>query len=265
MAAEPSLSSDARQTFVSGVSSEELPSISCRRRNAHAANPNGSHREDGMGQNRESKVALAGWAHDLSKPLQVIGHYARRLVDDDNLSGEVLMLAREIEELSEGALRVVDRLMECGRSDTPHDLPSQGLREVVTRAEVVVRGLHPDHVLRVYEPIPLVRMEGSNRLFSILVNLVDNAMIACEAWQPIQLYARVAGACLVVDVVDAGGGMSDQVRECAFRPYFSTRNAQRPTGLGLAECHRLIEECGGELSLESVEGQGTRASVRLPL
>ena len=218
-----------------------------------------------MGQLREMDEALAGWAHDVSKPLQVISHHARRLVDHDHLNGEALVLAREIEDLSEAALRVVDRLMECRRSDVTRDLPTEGLREVVTRVQVVLRGLHPSHSLRACEPIPSVRIEGSTRLFSILVNLVDNAMFACEASEPIRLYARVDKGCLAVEVVDAGSGMSDQVRECAFRPYFSTRNTQRPTGLGLAECHRLIEEYGGQISLESVQGQGTRVSVLLPL
>lgn len=214
---------------------------------------------------REDEEALAGWAHDLSKSLQVISHSARRLVNDDSLKGDVLVLAREIVDLSEEALHVVDRLMERRRPDTVRDIPAEPLREVVMRVQVVARGLHPSHVLKVCEPIPLVRIEGSTRLFSILVNLVDNAMLASEANKPIRLYAQIEKGCLAVEIVDAGCGMSNRVRECAFLPYFSTRNTLRPTGLGLSECHRLLEECGGEISLESIEGQGTRASVLLPL
>ena len=214
---------------------------------------------------REGEIELAGWAHDLGKSLHVIGHHGQKLLDTGSLTGENWILAREIVDLSKETLRVVDRLMERNRSDVAPDLVSEKFGDLLARVQIVVRGLHPGYELIVCEPIPGIRIDDSACLFSILVNLVDNAMLASEASQPIRLHARVELGHLAVDVLDAGNGMSDLVRESAFQPYFSTRKSCRPTGLGLAECRRLIEMCGGEIRLESVEGQGTCASVLLRL
>lgn len=67
---------------------------------------------------------------------------------------------------------------------------------------------------------------------------------------------------LCIDVVDTGPGMSDEVRENVFSPYFSTKRTG--TGLGLPTTRRIVEEHGGELKLHTEPGRGSSFTIELP-
>jgi signal transduction histidine kinase len=66
-----------------------------------------------------------------------------------------------------------------------------------------------------------------------------------------------------IEIADSGQGMEQGVRERALDPFFTTRPSG--TGLGLPIVHRIIEAHGGEIHLESEEGQGTTVTLLLPL
>ena len=211
----------------------------------------------------ESRV-LAGWAHDLGKPLQVIGSHGRRLAQADALDRQTRELALAIVALSDDALRVVDCLMESARTDEPQNDQPGLLRETLGRVVAVVQGLHPGCRLSVVGPVPVVEIERPSRTFSALVNLADNAVRASDRCQPVTIQIRLDGDELAIDVNDRGAGMSDLVRMRAFEPYFSSRKNSCSPGLGLSECRAQVESMGGRVEIESVEGHGTRASVVIP-
>ena len=66
-----------------------------------------------------------------------------------------------------------------------------------------------------------------------------------------------------LSVEDSGSGMTEQMKQQVFTPYFTTK--QKGTGLGLAIVHRIVTEHGGNILIESEPGRGTRFEVRLPL
>lgn len=217
-----------------------------------------------MGVARGEGRVLAGWAHDLGKPLQVIGTHGRRLAQSDALDRQTRELAFAIVALSDDALRVVDGLMESARpNEPPIDHPGL-LRETLGRVVVVVQGLHPGCSLSVIGPVPAVEIERPGRIFSALVNLADNAVRASDRCQPVTIRTRLDGDELAIDVNDRGTGMSDWIRMRAFEPYFSSRRNSCSAGLGLPECRAQVESMGGRVEIESVEGHGTRASVVIP-
>ena len=67
---------------------------------------------------------------------------------------------------------------------------------------------------------------------------------------------------MTVQVTDTGSGMSAEVLEKAFTPYFSTKKTG--TGLGLPTARRIIEMHGGTLELNSDPERGTQFTIRLP-
>jgi signal transduction histidine kinase len=77
---------------------------------------------------------------------------------------------------------------------------------------------------------------------------------------------RLSGAVAEISVRDNGGGIPSDVRDRVFEPFFSTKPPEKGTGLGLALCHDLVRENGGEIELlESTVGVGTEFVIRLPL
>ncbi len=67
-----------------------------------------------------------------------------------------------------------------------------------------------------------------------------------------------------LSVLDSGTGMSDETVKRAFEPFFSTKEDNRGTGLGLAMVYGTVQNHGGEVLIESTPGQGTTVSVFLP-
>ncbi|MCA9423361.1 MAG: HAMP domain-containing histidine kinase, partial [Nitrospira sp.] len=66
-----------------------------------------------------------------------------------------------------------------------------------------------------------------------------------------------------VRVTDNGPGMSAEILKKVGTPFFTTRS--EGTGLGLNQCHRLVEGIGGSFAIESTVGEGTTVILKLPL
>jgi two-component system NtrC family sensor kinase len=67
-----------------------------------------------------------------------------------------------------------------------------------------------------------------------------------------------------IEVVDNGHGISPANRRHLFEPFFTTKPVGKGTGLGLSISYTLVREHGGEMHVESREGQGARFTVSLP-
>jgi two-component system, NtrC family, sensor kinase len=110
----------------------------------------------------------------------------------------------------------------------------------------------------------------SHTLHCSLLNLVTNALDACifdadtaKTFRVTIVSRRDATGWLTFSVTDNGIGMSPEVKAKLFLSFFSTKG-HRGTGLGLLVTRKLIEEHGGEITVESHVGQGTTFEVRLP-
>ena len=100
----------------------------------------------------------------------------------------------------------------------------------------------------------------------VAINLLENAVAALKASPSGQIHIathyndRLQMA--VVEVADNGPGMTEEVRDRVFEPYFSTK--AEGTGLGLAICKRIINDHDGFIRVQSAPGEGTRFLIELP-
>jgi two-component system, cell cycle sensor histidine kinase and response regulator CckA len=65
-------------------------------------------------------------------------------------------------------------------------------------------------------------------------------------------------------VRDTGQGMTEETRQHAFKPYFSTKSRTKNSGLGLTSVHAVVQQSGGNIILTSAPGQGTRFDIYIP-
>ena len=100
-----------------------------------------------------------------------------------------------------------------------------------------------------------------------LANLIDNAAEAMQGSLLRVLGLRSSlsedGASVEVEVSDTGHGLTDEIRERLFLPFYSTK--QRGTGLGLSIAAKIVQEHGGSLRAETNSPKGARFLLRLPL
>jgi len=96
-----------------------------------------------------------------------------------------------------------------------------------------------------------------------LLNLVLNADHAMPSGGELILTTRREGPWIVLDVIDTGLGMTDEVRTRIFDAFFSTRSAG--SGLGLPTTRKIVESHGGTIHVRSDPGKGSQFTIRLPV
>jgi len=101
-------------------------------------------------------------------------------------------------------------------------------------------------------------------LQQILLNLVVNARDAMPGGGIVTLSLAVAPSAAALAVRDEGVGMAPEIVTRIFEPLFTTKGPEQGTGLGLAIVRSLVDGLGGEIAVESAEGEGTTVTVRLP-
>jgi two-component system sensor histidine kinase/response regulator len=114
--------------------------------------------------------------------------------------------------------------------------------------------------------LPRVRIPPTE-LTQVLINLVANGAQAVAArGSPngrVSIHASESAGMLVLEVKDDGVGMTPDVLKRVGTPFFTTR--AQGTGLGLAQCQRLIGTAGGRLAIDSEPGKGTTVTITLPI
>src|SRR5262249_13540513 len=117
--------------------------------------------------------------------------------------------------------------------------------------------------IKSYVPAGLPPVLLDRELFKqALLNLLLNAQQAMPHGGEITLQATVDGNAVRLALIDPGKGMTREVLEKAFKPFYSTRSGG--TGLGLATTKKILEAHGGTITVESEPGKGTRFTIRLP-
>jgi two-component system sensor histidine kinase RegB len=209
----------------------------------------------------------AGAAHEMSTPLATIAvvaseleHRAKELPDGGDLADEARLILAEV-----GRCRtILDQLGQErgeGRGEAPELITPNALVETVAtrltddRRERLARDIAPS----------LPQLSVPKRAFAtVLGNLIDNAFEASGANEHVTVSVAPTGGGIRFTVRDEGRGMSEQERERAVEPFFSTKPEGQRMGLGLFLARTVTEELGGSFDLTSTEGRGTTVSVEIP-
>jgi signal transduction histidine kinase len=132
--------------------------------------------------------------------------------------------------------------------------------ETARLAKIDLRASLAEHV----EPAYL----DEDGIHTCLANLVSNALDACQVsdkpTRHVVLTTRDEGDTLVFQVADDGTGMDSEIRKRVFTNFFSTKGSGRGTGLGLLTTRKIVDQHGGRVTFESVEGMGSTFRLEFP-
>ncbi|MAG57302.1 MAG: hypothetical protein CMJ83_13495 [Planctomycetes bacterium] len=104
-----------------------------------------------------------------------------------------------------------------------------------------------------------------DRLRQILLNLLDNALDATRTTgNPVTVRTRADDDATRIDIIDEGEGITEDDLERVFDPFFTTKDVGEGTGLGLYVSYEIMKNLGGDISIESTKGKGTRVRLTLP-
>ena len=122
---------------------------------------------------------------------------------------------------------------------------------------------HRIQVEKDYGEVPLITCYP-NQLNQVFMNLLVNACHAIEGKGTIFIKTRMDGDSVVLEFRDTGIGISEENRQRIFDPGFTTKEFGEGTGLGLSIVSGIVQNHGGQLEVESQEGQGTTFRLILP-
>ena len=116
------------------------------------------------------------------------------------------------------------------------------------------------------QPLPMVQCNISE-LNQVFLNLLVNAGHAVEGRKGATIGISTAAAeeRVIIKISDNGIGMSDEVKEQVFVPFFTTKPVGKGTGMGMSIAYGIIVDHGGEIEVESTEGEGTTFTITLPI
>jgi signal transduction histidine kinase len=104
-----------------------------------------------------------------------------------------------------------------------------------------------------------------SQIYQVLINLVVNAIQAMPAGGSLIISTAVHVKSVSLAVKDTGMGIKEELLEKVFIPFFTTKDVNEGTGLGLAVVHGIVAAHGGTVKVESKVGKGTTFTVILPL
>ncbi|ELY70941.1 PAS domain-containing protein [Natrinema versiforme] len=220
--------------------------------------------------NRRLEQFAYAASHDLQEPLRMVSSYLtlveRRYADELDADGEEF-----IEYAVDGATRMqemIDGLLQYSRVDTQGD----SFRPV--DIDAVVADVLADLEVRIDETDAeidigsLPRVHGDpGQLRQLFQNLLDNAITYSGDGTPrISVFAEKDGARWMVSVRDRGIGIDPDDTDRIFRVFdrLHSHETYAGTGIGLALCQRIVERHDGEITVQSVPGEGTTFAVALP-
>jgi signal transduction histidine kinase len=211
-------------------------------------------RDSVLARDRSLRAMLGGVAHEIRNPLGGIELFAgllrRRVADDEKAVESADRVLHEVRQLDD----IIKDFLEYARPAEP-TWQRVHVGELARDARDVVSSLlaERDVTLEIEGDVE-VEVDPA-QLRRVLINLVMNAAQAIDGGGAIAIRSREVDGTALVDVVDDGPGIPEDVRERVFEPFYTTR--QQGSGLGLTIARDLVERNRGTLRIVRSDATGT--------
>jgi len=221
-----------------------------------------------------------GIAHDFNNLLTVmIGHSELLLLHQKPGSPEYDSIIT-IQETANRATELTRQLLAFSRKQVLEPVVLD-LNEIIQAMSRMFSRLMSENVEQHLELDPAVKKikADPSQIEQVILNLVVNAQDAMPDGGKLTIstkdscldeaYCRLhdgvmPGAYILLSISDTGVGMTDQVREHIFEPFYTTKGAGEGTGLGLSMVYGIVQQMGGHIYVYSEVGHGTVFRIYLP-
>jgi signal transduction histidine kinase/CheY-like chemotaxis protein/CHASE3 domain sensor protein len=230
-----------------------------------------------MEANRHKTVFLANMSHELRTPLNAILGFSELLRDDDTGRFDASTGHRFLDQIHSSGQHLLQLINDI------LDLSKIEAGQMELHSERVQIGESVGLVLATVEPLAKTKditidyvsgqrlhlVADPTKLKQMLLNLVSNAIKFTSAGGRISIRTRQVGSWIEIAVTDSGIGIAEADLDRLFTEFQQLDaghgRQQEGTGLGLALTKRFAELHGGEVKVQSVSGQGSTFTLRLPI
>lgn len=210
-------------------------------------------------------------AHDLGTPLNSVLGYAQLLTQEDlpeRARRRLKIIENQIHRMSE----IIRNYLSYARAN-PRRVRinvNELIRDTVLLLQPVFKQRSVSVNTQLAESLPVINGDG-NSVQRVLINLLDNAVDACEAGGSVKIATleqngpnhREPG--VTIEVADTGAGIPPEMLPKVFDLFVTTKAPGKGTGLGLVICQEIVKAHGGTINIASQVGTGTTVTVFLPV
>ena len=219
---------------------------------------------------------ISSVSHELRTPLTAIKGWAEMLEDsakDQSIDGKTLergmgVIIGETERLSV----MVEELLDFSRLQSGRMILQPMKLDIIAELSEAVltfeqRAIREKKALNYTENDDIIAVTGDkNRLRQVFVNIIDNALKYSDEGGSVTISAiRAEDGFVDISVKDTGIGIPADQLEKVKTKFFKGNATRRGSGIGLAVADEIIRMHGGEILLDSIEGEGTTVTIRLPI
>ena len=217
-----------------------------------------------------------GIAHEINQPLNAVKLIAENIRRGMELNREkaqerVVEKMQQIINQIDRAATITTHMRKSARSATEENLTTD-IPSTIAGSQNMLAGR-----MRLEDVEWITDMGGDLakakihplRLEQVLLNLIGNALDAIAAANPDQKWIRLSAQnasadTIIITIEDSAGGIPVELIGRVFEPFFTTKEVGKGTGLGLSISFNIIQDAGGDLSVENTD-HGARFTIKLPV
>jgi signal transduction histidine kinase len=221
----------------------------------------------------------AGVAHEINNPLasiamcseslesrltELLSHIgSHRAADRDVIRNYLEMIQKEAFRCKQ----ITEKLLDFSRMGDP-ERQNTDLRELVAGVIEMIRhlGKYQNKQVVLDDGGPVIAELCQQEIKQVVLNLITNGLDSVQSGGTVRVSVIKRGSEAVLIVEDDGCGMTDEIMQHLFEPFFTRRRGGQGTGLGLSISYRIVEEHNGQITPHSDGlGKGSKFTVSLPL
>jgi signal transduction histidine kinase len=207
----------------------------------------------------------AGLAHEIGNPLASISSLVQlmqRKNKDERLGEQLKTIKENIDRISKIVRELVDFSRPPGQ-----DRVLLAITDVLKTAVGIVkydkRVKNVEFVTDMNSDLPMINIVP-DQLLQVFVNILINALDAIEGEGKIEVKTYLEKNFICIDIKDNGCGMSPEVINKIFDPFYTTKSVGKGTGLGLSVSYGIIKKLNGNIIVKSKLNEGSTFTIKLP-